>query len=369
MAEKNILNGSLDDLDKIIAEVKEYQGGVTRQEQIKREISDLEEKISETEKTIEDEINTKVKDGESAVRMGFDRSISSEKAKLKDVTDAREKSKQAGVKDRIRNETEHLKNENTELKKKRKEMFAENEIPSFADSTFFYVLCYAKGFGPKFLYAVILLIVFLIVPVGCLYILPQRLPILNVSPLVPLLYDTVMAIVFFTIIRSVRTETILTHLDVIESARQMKKQTRANKKKMKQITRGIKKDTDEAAYGLEEYDKKIEQINSEIQSINEKQKQALDDFEKNTKPDIISEIEGRHQKKTDSLKSTLEQRRKTETELEERVKQQRLYISTNYEPYLGPDFSDLDKLESLRKVMSDNKLTTIAEAMDMARKK
>jgi hypothetical protein len=369
MAEKNILNGSLDDLDKIIAEIKEYQGSVTRQEQVKREISDLEEKISETEKTIEDEINTKVKDGESAVRMGFDRSVSSEKAKLKDVTDAREKSKQAGVRDRIRNETEHLKNENAQLKKKRKEMFAENDIPSYADSTFFYALCYAKGFGPKLLYAVILLTAFLIVPVGLLYILPQKLPLVPVSPLVPLLYDTVMAVIFFTIIRSVRTEAILTHLDVIESARGMKKQARANRRKMKQITRGIRNDTDEAAYGLEEYDQKIKQINDEIQSINEKQKQALDDFEKNTKPDIISEIEGRHQKKTDSLKSTLQQRRQTETELEDRVKQQRLYISTNYEPYLGPDFSDLDKLEALRKVMADNSLTTIAEAMDMARKK
>lgn len=369
MAEKNILNGSLDDLDHIIEEIKEYQSGVSRQEQVGREISDLEEKIAETEKTIEEEINTKVKDGETAVKTGFERSISAEKAKLKDVTDAREKSKQAGVKDRIKNETEYLKNENADLKKQRRESFAENDIPSYADSTFFYVLCYAKGFGPKFLYALILLLVFLIIPVGVLYFLPRVIPVLDISPLVPLLYDTVMAIVFFTIIRSVRTEAILTHLDVIKAARQMKKQIRLNKKKMKQIARGIKNDTDEGVYGLEEFDKKIEEINGEIQSITENEKKALDDFEKNTKPDIISEIESRHQKKTDSLKSTLEQRKKTSSDLDDRVKQQRLYISTNYEPYLGPDFSDLDKLESLRKVMAENKLTTIAEAMDMARKK
>ncbi|MGI5990624.1 MAG: hypothetical protein ACOX78_10290 [Lachnospiraceae bacterium] len=369
MAEKNILNGSIEDLDKIIAEIKEYQSGVSREEQVRREISDLEEKISETEKTVEDEINTKVKDGESAVKMGFERSISTEKAKLKDVTDAREKSKQAGVKDRIKNETEYLKNENADLRKQRKDSFAENGIPSYADSTFFYVLCYAKGIGPKFLYAIILLVVFLVIPVGVLYLLPQQLSVLDISPLVPLLYDAVMAIAFFTIIRSVRTETILTHLDIIKSARQMKKQIRMNKKKMKQITRGIKNDTDEGVYGLEEFDKKIAEINGEIESIRDNEKKALDDFEKNTKPDIISEIEGRHQKKTDSLKSTLDQRKKTSSDLEERLKQQRLYISTNYEPYLGPDFSDLSKLEELRKVMTDNKLTTIAEAMDMARKK
>ena len=45
------------------------------------------------------------------------------------------------------------------------------------------------------------------------------------------------------------------------------------------------------------------------------------------------------------------------------VKEQRIYISSNYETYLGKEFMNTEKLEELRAIMKSQAADTIGRAM------
>ena len=51
------------------------------------------------------------------------------------------------------------------------------------------------------------------------------------------------------------------------------------------------------------------------------------------------------------------------TKLDDLVKQQRIYISSNYEAYIGKEFVDKEKLAELCNIMKSGACTTIAQAI------
>ena len=50
-------------------------------------------------------------------------------------------------------------------------------------------------------------------------------------------------------------------------------------------------------------------------------------------------------------------------ELDDLVKKQRIYISSNYEAYLGKEFINVDKLSELNSIMKSDSADTIAQAL------
>ena len=89
----------------------------------------------------------------------------------------------------------------------------------------------------------------------------------------------------------------------------------------------------------------------------------LEDFEKNTKADIISEINERYADKICNMETELEKKKVEYDELDDLVKKQRIYISSNYEAYLGKEFINVDKLSELNSIMKSDSADTIAQAL------
>ena len=116
-------------------------------------------------------------------------------------------------------------------------------------------------------------------------------------------------------------------------------------------------------YGLEPFDSQIKALYDDIAEIENEKQSALEDFEKNTKADIISEINERYADKICNMETELEKKKVEYDELDDLVKKQRIYISSNYEAYLGKEFINVDKLSELNSIMKSDSADTIAQAL------
>ena len=117
-------------------------------------------------------------------------------------------------------------------------------------------------------------------------------------------------------------------------------------------------------YGLESYDERIEAINNEIMRIESEREAACDEFEQKTKTNIISEIEGRYTGKIEENKNLLAAKKKEREVLEQKLTDQKMFISNNYESYLGREFIDSeDRLFDLAEMMQEYAFDTIGQAI------
>lgn len=116
-------------------------------------------------------------------------------------------------------------------------------------------------------------------------------------------------------------------------------------------------------YGLESFDHKINDLHDSISSTENEKQKALKEFEETVKPDILEEIQNRYADKLELMNSELAKKKDEYTKLDDLIKQQRIYISSNYEAYLGREFIDKDKLAELDNIMKGGTCTTIAQAI------
>lgn len=137
---------------------------------------------------------------------------------------------------------------------------------------------------------------------------------------------------------------------------------RTNHKKIRVITNSIRRDRDEAVYDLEKYDDEIAQIEQDLSDITSKKKEALNTFEKVTKTIISDEIAGASREKIERLEEELLRASEEAKEAEVKVKEQTLFITDNYESYLGTEFMVPEKLDELADFIRMGKATTISEA-------
>lgn len=89
----------------------------------------------------------------------------------------------------------------------------------------------------------------------------------------------------------------------------------------------------------------------------------MEEFENTTKKDIVNEINERYEEKLSSMETELQKKKAEYDDLDDLVKKQRIYISSNYEAYLGKDFMSMDKLSELNQIMKSDSADTIAQAL------
>ena len=89
----------------------------------------------------------------------------------------------------------------------------------------------------------------------------------------------------------------------------------------------------------------------------------MEEFENTTKKDIVNEINERYEEKLSSMETELQKKKSEYDDLDDLVKKQRIYISSNYEAYLGKDFMSMDKLSELNQIMKSDSADTIAQAL------
>ena len=92
---------------------------------------------------------------------------------------------------------------------------------------------------------------------------------------------------------------------------------------------------------------------------------ALEDFNKNVRPQIIKSIEDVRKPAIETLLEDIKNKRAEADNLAAELKAKRAFISSNYEAYLGQDFVTIPQLKRLEQIMRNGDAKTIGGAIDV----
>ena len=356
MAEQNVLAGNIAVMEQIISDFKEHAEKLDRVDKLNDTIKDLRRNIDVSERQIKEETDAKIKAAINSICEGYDKSIAADRTKIKEVQTARDKAKQAGVKVRIADETQGLRKENENLKAQIVEAFKTEKIPMFCNSRLYSAIFQTGGVLDYVIYIALQLALYVLIPIALMFI--KGFPAWGY-----IVYYALMCIVTVNVQKIILNKTLLKHYDTITAARQTKRQIILNRKKIKKIERSIRSDKNEEMYGLENYDFNINELHDHIRDVEDEKAKALEEFEKTAKPDIISEIDKRSRNNINLMKTEADKKQEEAAALDELVKKQRIYISSNYEAYLGREFMNLDKLQELYSYMKSGVADTVGQAL------
>ena len=357
MEEQNILTGDMICLNQIKFDLKAHNSTKEKYESIRVIVKDLEKNIESSEKVVKEEIESTLKTRREAVESGFNKEIENDQEKLKKIQSNRDKARSKGVRERIEVETSSLREDIKGMNDEIKVAFKSNKIPGFCNSHLFLALFMTKGVKDILICIITFLISFLALPSAIYYFVP------NMPDWSLIVIYIVLAAIMFITYKRISERIKFPHLEVIQGLIITKDRISENKRKISKIAHAIKKDKNEEMYGLDRFDEKINIIISSIEKFEAKKSLALEDFNNLVKPNIIAEINGKDSARIIALKVDLEKKRSLLTEMEDKVKDQRIYIASNYEAYLGNEFVTPDKLEALSEIMNTGNADTIGKAI------
>ena len=317
----------------------------------------LEKAIASEKKAVLDSITVTVKKRKEEISASYDKEMSKDQEKLKKIRAKREKAKNQGVKERIEGETAELTEDNRQLQLQIKTLFKQHRVPSFCNSSFYYSLYFTKGIREMLTFLFTILVCFLATPCGIYYFFAPK----ELIYLVAIYFGTIF--IFGGSYFIINNMTKIRHLDALRQGRLIKNMIYVNHKKMKIITNSVKKDKNDAFYDLENFDDALAQLEGQITLTGKRKQEALSNFENVTKNIIADEITGNSQERIIQLEEQFTQTVDQLKETEATIKEQSIYITDNYEVYLGREFLQEEKLDKLIEIISSQQAVNISEAI------
>ena len=300
-----------------------------------------------------------VKKRREEMESSYDSEIGKLQEKLKKIRARREKAKNQGMKDRIKEETVELHEHNRELRVRMKTLFQSQRVPSFCQSGFYYALYFPRGFREIITFLLTFAVCFLLVPYGVYSMLPDKKTLYLVLIYVAAIF------VFGGIYTVVGNATKGRHQSALQEGRSIRSLINSNNKKIRVITASIKRDRNEAIYNLEKFDDEIAQLEQEMAQTIRKKKEALNTFENVTKMIIADEITGNSKAKIESLQAAYEDAGSRLRYTETIVKEKKIFITDTYEIYVGKEFLTAERLEELRRILESGEAGNISEAIEV----
>lgn len=362
MASENVLMSGIEALDDIKKELSVYNGKKENLDSAKHNLSQLQKQLNSKVKERQDSIDKTIKKRREGVASSFDKEISKEQGKLKEAKNQKSKVKQEKVKDRIKDETTMLNEENARLKKEIKAAVAGAGAPSYCASNWYYSLFMPKGAGQYFKLVLMMLIAFLAIPGLICVILPETL-----HRIVVIIVYGVIVIGIFALYNAIERKTLVPYNSVLLKVRDAKETIKKNKKEIAKISKHIRKDKDEDVYELGTYVEKIKEREIALENISDRKQDAIDAFDKNTKNDIIREHDERYGPEIEKLKNDVEKLEKEVKILEAQVKEQKLLITENYEAYMGKEFMKEEKIDELIAIIKAGQASNVSNAMRVSK--
>lgn len=318
----------------------------------------------ETEKkAVADRISQTIKRRAGDIASSYDRELNKGQEQLKRAKAKREKAKSQGVRERIAEETAVFREQNRQLKLQLKTVFQQNHVPAFCRSSLYYCLFMPRKaweFG-ALLSAV--LVCFLGIPYGSYLMIPGH------KPLYLVFIYLVCVLVFGGVYVTVGNSTRERYGGVIKEGRQIRNQLHSNGRKIRRITREIRRDKNEAIYNLQKHDDEIARIEQMMSETADKKKEALNTFETVTKNIITDEITVSNREKLELLQETWEFQEKELQKLREELKTKNLFITDRFGVYLEKEFLTPQRLDALMDIMGTGTAVNLSEAMDEYRKR
>lgn len=354
----NLLSGGVNELNEMKENLLEMYGYQSKNDSLTDEEEKLEKSIISLEKAIADEVQTTTKKRRQEIDDAFDKQAEKIRARIKKIKDRRDKSKDRKVSERISAETAFLLTENNQLHLESKKILKQKRIPSFCNTKLYYALYSPSCFTDFLVIFGVVLLMLILVPCGIyFFILPEE----KILYLVLTYVGTVLFFGGLYILIGNRTKEKYT--DDILQVKRIRSNIRLNKKKITIIKNNIRKDRDESAYGLQNFDEDLTKLEQESAEIDLQKKEALGTFDHTTSQIIASEIQGINEEKLSSLKAEHEKVKTESKNAEEKIKALTIKIASEYEPFIGKDLMSIEKMDTLINIIQAGSAGTISEAV------
>ncbi|MDF2486177.1 MAG: hypothetical protein K0R46_2345 [Herbinix sp.] len=358
MEGSNLLSGNVEQLNEMKECLLELYGYQSNNDSLLLEEEMLENSIADLEQAMKEEIVKTTKKRRQEIEDTFDKQEDKLQSRIKRIKDKREKSKNVKVSERIETETSSLRVENTQWKLEAKTVFKQKHIPRFCNTKLYYALYSPAYFTDYLLILVTLLITLLLIPCSIYFLL------LPEEKIIYLILTYVITVVLFGgiyIIIGNRTKERYTQ--EILKVKGIRAQIRINKKKMAVIRKNIRKDRDESAYGLQDYDAELAKLDQEKAEITAQRRESLATFDNSTSQIVASEIEANYKDRLSVQRAEYDKVRTASGKAEERIKALSIKMASDYEPFLGKEYMTLKRVDTLISIVQAGNATNISEAI------
>lgn len=356
--ESNILSGGIEEINNIKEAIQDLNGFKDKNDILNSEELKIEKNIKLKEKAIFEEILSTTKKRKEEIEATYNDQIEKVRVRMKKIRNKKEKSKHKKVLERIEIETADLKEEHRRFELDNKDILKQNKIPSFCDSQLFFALYFPKGTIDIFIIIMTLTLVLLAIPCTIYFLLfsqESMVYLISIYAATVLLCGGAYMIIDNTV-KDKKKEALL-------KIRHIRDNIQLNNKKRKLVKKHILKDKDESLYGLETFNKELQDSENELNSIIQLKNDALTIFENTTKFVISEEIKGRYQEELSNEKIEYTRIYQEIKQTEERIKYLAMEIANKYEVYLGKEFMSVDKLDLIADIIKNRNASTISEAI------
>lgn len=365
MGSENVFNENQEYLIKakeLVTAIDDMQDGL---EQARLSQKKTARSISQEEKGLADEISTTLKNRKNEIEDEYDKQLSSNGAKIRQLQSKKDKKKSERMGSRIESETAELNEKNRQLALKAKELYKQNHVSSFCNTGFFYCMFIPSGFG-ELVKLFLLIIVFCAgVPGVADLALMLAFKSEDVNPLAYVVIALSVIIAEFILYFIVYNMTKVKYLDIVREGRKLRNRIKANNKQIHAIKSSITRDKDESVYNLGKYDEKLRELEGEREDISNRKMEAIKVFENDTKKVITDEITGRRQPKIDSLKGEQKRLESQINDMETRLSDMQTQLTDSYVTFLGRDLCTEEKLSDLIAIMNEGAAGTVSGAIEI----
>lgn len=351
-----------------IAYLTEAREALTRLENARVRQAELEltekkqaKTLASEKKSVEDSVNNTIKKRKDELSASYDSEIAKVQDAIKKIRSKREKAKQQSMKERIDAQTAPFKAENKEMNDKIRAMFKQNHVPGFCNSNLFYSLYFPRAVKEVLTMLLTFMICCVGIPCGIFWLLPERKTLWLV-----LIYLGVIVLFggLHIIIGNITKDA---HREVLMEAGQVRRSMAKNRKKIRSVTRSIRKEKTEDHYDLSSFDQEIAEKEKEKSELTAKKEEAMAYFVSTTKPAITEEIVSGSRDRINQLEAEHSQTAAQISETAVFIKNASLTLSNDYESYIGREFMQADKLNALIEMLQSGQAASITEAETLYR--
>ena len=328
----------------------------TRKEELELAEKKQVKVLTAEKKAVEDQVNSTIKNRQDELSRRYDSEISKVQDAIKKIKTKREKAKQQSMKERISAQLAPYAAENKEMNDKIKALFKQQQVPGFCNTTFYYSLYFPRAMKEVLTMMLTFVICFVAIPGGIFWLLKEP------KTWMLILIYLVIVLVFGGIYIVVGNMTKDKHLAALQEAGQIRRQMAKNKKKMKSIKRGIKREKTEEHYDLSSFDAELAVKEQEKAELQAKKEEAMAYFLNTTKPAITEEIVSGTRDKIAQMETEHAQTVAAIQQKSVQVKEDSFRLSRDYESHIGKEFMQKDKLDALLVILESGQAATITDA-------
>ena len=329
------------------------------QSRLDMEQKKLDKTLKDEKKAVNDQVKFTIKKRQDELNASFDAEIAKLNEKIKKENLERDKAIAQGKKKRTKDETAELHSEIQSIQKQIKDLFRNEGVPGYANTTLFYSIFSPQGLKDYLILAAAVAVCFILFP----FVLYKILPVEGTVALVVIYILCIL--LFGGLFIFLRERTTMTHPGAIKMARGYRSMIQEKRKEIRSIEEGIARDEDMSFYDLSQFDGALTELQNKLAQTMDQKQAAMDNFERVTRRDIIEEIRMNSQGKIDELEASLERTTRDLRMAEEDVSAMNLDFPQKYGTYIDKDFLQESKLDKLIEILDNGEASSITEAQNV----